>query len=170
MLIVLHLMGNHGSYTARYPKEYNRYSEAGTIQAYDNSILYNDAVMEKLYERIQRIPNIKGLIYIADHADAVDQGLAHDASTFVYPMTHIPFYIWLSDTYRREDPALAERLAQAQHKPFTNDLLFNAMLGIMHIDLPLMYEGKNDITSMQYDDRIERFTTLYGKRKLQYDK
>ena len=33
------------------------------------------------------------MIYCADHADAVDQDLAHDASRFVWPMTEVPMYM-----------------------------------------------------------------------------
>ena len=40
MLIIIHLMGNHGNYHDRYPDEFNKYS--GDIGTYDNSILYND--------------------------------------------------------------------------------------------------------------------------------
>lgn len=45
MLIVMHLMGNHGSYEQRYPKAFEKYDGKNTIDKYDNSIIYNDYVM-----------------------------------------------------------------------------------------------------------------------------
>lgn len=48
MLIVIHLMGNHGSYSDRYPHSFDKFRGRGKqIDTYDNSILYNDYVISK---------------------------------------------------------------------------------------------------------------------------
>ena len=75
MLIVMHLMGNHGSYEQRYPKAFEKYDGENTIDKYDNSIIYNDYVMSQVYKRARKIPNFKGLVYCSDHADAIDKNL-----------------------------------------------------------------------------------------------
>lgn len=75
MLIVMHLMGNHGSYEQRYPKAFEKYDGKNTIDKYDNSIIYNDYVMSQVYKRARKIPNFKGLVYCSDHADAIDKNL-----------------------------------------------------------------------------------------------
>lgn len=49
---------------------------------------------------------------------------------------------------------------------FTNDLIFNALMGIMDIRIPEFYEPENDITSAKYDSRPERFLTMYGSKKI----
>lgn len=49
-LIVVHLMGNHGSYEERYPHAFNRWTE-NLILISDNGILYNDFVMKQLLVR-----------------------------------------------------------------------------------------------------------------------
>lgn len=94
MLIVMHLMGNHGSYEQRYPKAFEKYDGKNTIDKYDNSIIYNDYVMSQVYKRARKIPNFKGLVYCSDHADAIDKNLSHDAAQFDFDMTHIPLYIY----------------------------------------------------------------------------
>ena len=49
---------------------------------------------------------------------------------------------------------------------FTNDLIFNTLMGIMHIRANDFYESENDISSSAYDTNASRFMTLYGKRKI----
>lgn len=166
MLIVIHLMGNHSSYEERYPKSFAKFSGKTGIDKYDNSILYNDYVVSKLYERVQKLPDFQGMLYFADHADAVKEGLGHDAGKFVWPMTHIPMYMAFSDKFIAQKPDIITALRGSQNKYFTNDLIFNTVLGIMQIEIPGTYEKENDITSAQYNADVQRFKTLYGQKKL----
>lgn len=164
MLIVMHLMGNHGSYEQRYPKAFEKYDGKNTIDKYDNSIIYNDYVMSQVYKRARKIPNFKGLVYCSDHADAIDKNLSHDAAQFDFDMTHIPLYIYLSDSYIQNNSAKYKSLEKQKNKLFTNDLLFNLMLGVLGINLNNIYELNNDPTADTFDNNKERFKTLYGKK------
>lgn len=164
MLIVMHLMGNYGSYEQRYPKAFEKYDGKNTIDKYDNSIIYNDYVMSQVYKRARKIPNFKGLVYCSDHADAIDKNLSHDAAQFDFDMTHIPLYIYLSDSYIQNNSAKYKSLEKQKNKLFTNDLLFNLMLGVLGINLNNIYEPNNDPTADTFDNNKERFKTLYGKK------
>lgn len=164
MLIVMHLMGNHGSYEQRYPKAFEKYDGKNTIDKYDNSIIYNDYVMSQVYKRARKIPNFKGLVYCSDHADAIDKNLSRDAAQFDFDMTHIPLYIYLSDSYIQNNSAKYKSLEKQKNKLFTNDLLFNLMLGVLGINLNNIYEPNNDPTADTFDNNKERFKTLYGKK------
>lgn len=164
MLIVMHLMGNHGSYEQRYLKAFEKYDGKNTIDKYDNSIIYNDYVMSQVYKRARKIPNFKGLVYCSDHADAIDKNLSHDAAQFDFDMTHIPLYIYLSDSYIQNNSAKYKSLEKQKNKLFTNDLLFNLMLGVLGINLNNIYEPNNDPTADTFDNNKERFKTLYGKK------
>lgn len=164
MLIVMHLMGNHGSYEQRYPKAFEKYDGKNTVDKYDNSIIYNDYVMSQVYKRARKIPNFKGLVYCSDHADAIDKNLSHDAAQFDFDMTHIPLYIYLSDSYIQNNSAKYKSLEKQKNKLFTNDLLFNLMLGVLGINLNNIYEPNNDPTADTFDNNKERFKTLYGKK------
>lgn len=164
MLIVMHLMGNHGSYEQRYPKAFEKYDGKNTIDKYDNSIIYNDYVMSQVYKRARKIPNFKGLVYCSDHADAIDKNLSHDAAQFDFDMTHIPLYIYLSDSYIQNNSAKYKSLEKQKNKLFTNDLLFNLMLGVLGINLNNIYEPNHDPTADTFDNNKERFKTLYGKK------
>ena len=164
MLIIIHLMGNHGYYEDRYPEEFNIFkNENSRIAKYDNSILYNDYVVKNIFETVKGIPNFKALIYFADHADAVDQNLGHDVTQYVPNMTYIPFYVFLSDSYIRNNKQLYINLCNNRNCFWTNDLLFDLLLRILNIKIPEIYEQENDITSENYNNNISRFRTLNNK-------
>lgn len=170
MLIVIHLMGNHTPYGARYPDGYDYYKGNDiSIDKYDNSIRYTDEVLKNIYETAKEIPNFKGIIYFSDHTDAVDQGLAHDATLFVPEMTYIPMFMTFSDDYMQNRKETINMLKEHEKTYFTNDLIFNTLLSIMDIKLGSMYESTNDITKNSYDDDPHRFLTLYGKVEISKD-
>ena len=167
MLIVIHLMGNHGSYSDRYPHPFDRFQGRGSrIDAYDNSILYNDYVISKIYDSVSALPHFQSLLYFSDHTDAVDQGLGHDAGNFVAPMTYIPMYMFFSPDYMIQHEEIFDHLKSHQHTLFTNDLIFNVLSGIMNIYFQPTYEKQNDLTSDTYDDTPTRFKTLYGTKAI----
>lgn len=165
-LIVIHLMGNHGSYRDRYPKDATVFDGDSPVDLYDNSIRYNDSVVQHIYETAKAMPDFQGLVYCADHADDVDRNLGHDASHFTQDMTKIPFYMMFSDAYIRENPDAVRELKEHAATRVTNDLLFNEMLAVMGIIIPQEYEKQNDLTSPAYDSDESRFRTLHGQKEL----
>lgn len=169
MLIIIHLMGNHIAYHKRYPYEFNRFSGEGVRSEYDNSILYNDYVMKELVKKISAWPNFKGLVYVSDHSEGVAHDLNHNPDTFVFEMAYIPLYMYFSEAYQQKNPQKISALRDAQNYYFTNDLIFNVMLGIMDIRDSSLYEADNDLTSPRYNHDLNRFMTMYGKRKITED-
>lgn len=165
-LIVIHLMGNHGSYRDRYPQDAAVFDGDAPVDLYDNSIRYNDSVVQHIYETAKAMPDFQGLVYCADHADDVDRNLGHDASHFTQDMTKIPFYMIFSDAYVRENPDAVQELKAHEGNRVTNDLLFNEMLAVMGIVIPQEYEKQNDLTSPAYDSDKLRFRTLHGQKEL----
>ncbi len=166
MLIVVHLIGNHEPYKNRYTKEFNVFKENTIFSQYDNSILYNDYVVENIFNTVKNMPNFKAFIYCADHADAIDDGLDHDSTQFVPNMSYIPTYIYLSDSYINSNRQIYMNLSKNKDYYFTNDLLFNLVLGILNVKIYDIYEPENDITSKQYDSTVSRFKTLHGDKNI----
>ena len=166
-LLIIHLMGNHSPYVLRYPSDYAIYhGKDSIVDFYDNSMRYNDDVMKQIYETLQKNDDFRAMVYCADHGEGVDEGLDHDATTYRPSMTHIPFYMAFSDSYMQSCPETLTALRSHQNDIFTNDLLFDTMLGLMHIQLEGLYEPENDITSDTYDATPSRFRTLFGKKAL----
>ena len=169
MLIVIHLMGNHISYHSRYPAEFNRFKAEGKRSEYDNSILYNDYVMQQLIAKVSQWPEFQGLLYFADHGEAVERELGHNPDRFVFEMAYIPMYMFFSPAYSKANEKTMRVLRAAQTHFFTNDLIFNTMLGIMDIRNEAFYEAENDLASPSYNADVKRFKTLYGKRSIAED-
>lgn len=166
MLIVFHLMGNHESYDQRYPIEFEEYGSKSDVDTYDNSILYNDYVVANIFDKARKLPNFKGFIYFADHADAVEQGLGHNCGSYVPEMTYIPMYMYFSDSYIADHKELYSQLLKSQKLYFTNDLIYNCMLSIMDIKDSAYNEPCNDIAGPHYNSDKSRFKTLYGIKEL----
>ena len=169
MLIVIHLMGNHISYHSRYPAEFDKFKADGKRSEYDNSILYNDHVMQQLLDQVNRWPEFQGLVYFSDHGESVDRELAHNPDNFIFEMSYIPLYMYFSPAYVRDNEKTFQTLRAARTHCFTNDLIFNTMLGIMDIRNEAFYEAENDLASPSYNGDVNRFKTLYGKRSITED-
>jgi len=170
MLIVVHLMGNHIRYSDRYPVEFAQFSgKGGEVDTYDNSMLYNDYVMQQLYETVSGWPDFAGIMYMSDHGEDPDAGWSHDGTHFSWEMIEIPLYMIFSDEYIKEHSVFVEALKRAKDKPVTNDLMFNMVMSVLGVDYTELYEPVNDISSEKYDANPERFMTRRGEKKIEAD-
>ena len=171
-VIFVHLMGNHIDYCLRYPS--NKFTQftndapwnslKSTIDCYDNSIIYNDYVVNSIMEILKTSDGIRGLIYMSDHADDVDNDLGHNSSSFTYSMTQIPLIMWFSNSYKQKYPLVYNNLVHNQKKLFSNDLFYDSLLGIMQVKTK-HYNNKYDLSSENYELNDSEAFTLHGKVK-----
>ena len=73
---------------------------------------------------------------------------------------------YLSDSYIKDNQQIYMNLSKNKDYYFTNDLLFNLVLGILNVKIYDIYEPENDITSKQYDSTVSRFKTLHGDKNI----
>ena len=165
-LLIVHLMGCHGLYEARYPKEIAKFAGDSDVAHYDNAVYYNDMILEGLYNKARTLPNFQGMVYLSDHGEAVEEKLGHNSGKFEPVMAKIPLYMIFSEKYQREHHESYGNLLQARDKAFTNDLLYNTLLGIMGIRYKGHDELQNDMSDGAYDSNKDRFMTLYGQIKI----
>jgi glucan phosphoethanolaminetransferase (alkaline phosphatase superfamily) len=180
-VIFVHLMGNHGSYALRYPKDFAKFKgpldrglfggladksqhRQDKINAYDNSILYNDFVVSSLIHALQQQEGVTGLLYMPDHADDALAGKGHSSSKFNFHMLQIPMVAWFSDTYKAAYPSTYEAFKSHQNTIFSNDLLYDTVLGLNHIETD-RYEAQHDLASPSYALTVEQALALHGKYK-----
>ncbi|MDX8380818.1 MAG: phosphoethanolamine transferase [Ghiorsea sp.] len=180
-VIFVHLMGNHGSYSSRYPDEFSRYKDrldralfgglAGLstakqnkINHYDNSIEYNDDVVSRLIALAKQDDGVSGLLYMPDHADDALGGKGHSSSKFNFHMLQIPMMAWFSDEYKATYPNTYLTLSDHQNTIFSNDLLYDTVLGLMHINTD-RYEANHDLSSSIYALDAHHALALHGKKK-----
>lgn len=167
--IVVHLMGSHQTYDDRYPAQYNRYmGQNKNVDTYDNSILYNDAVLKKLYLNVHDNPNFKAWVYMSDHGDDADANIGHEASKFTFTMARIPLIMNFSDSFIQTHTSTYDVLRSHTDSFWTNDLLYNFLIDIMDI------EGVNradnlDLASPSYDRNANNLLSLHGQKKISED-
>lgn len=146
--IVLHLMGSHSAYGKRYPSAYNKFTTYNSgkerlINEYDNSILYNDFIIDSLLNILNSYSikhnNITAsAIYLSDHGENVydeNDNAGHEYSGSI-PKSNveIPFIVWLSPGYQRMYPEKLKTILLNKDHPFVSDDLFHSVLDLNFIE------------------------------------
>ena len=165
--IILHLMGSHATYSKRYPPNFNVFKgsdkKTDIIAEYDNSILYNDLIVDSLLKILEVYDSKQDLkssaIYLSDHGENVYDELdrvGHDYSnTMPKANVEIPFVVWLSSTYINLEPEKTEVAIFNRSMPFISDDLFHAIMDIAGIQSPYFEEEKS-IFSKKFNDKRVR--------------
>ena len=176
-LIVVHLMGSHVSYWDRYPSEFyhwpanpgeTRSTEEIMNDEYDNSVLFNDYVMENIMNKAVHRLHADSVLYFSDHGEQVTERPGHNADQFDYTMVHIPFWVYTSDAYRMSHPAEVATMTARRNMPFSNDMLYDTFMGIMGLTAA-HYDPTADIFSPKFDKDITTLMTMYGNVMIRND-
>ncbi len=153
-MLMVHLMGNHPYYGDRYPKEYDHFAEADYEQypenqrkkrrMYDNSVLYNDWIVDQIIEMTQGRRAM--VLYFSDHgSDIYDSdpkycGHGRTNKLSVAACQKIPIILYVSPEMKASAPELMERLNQAgEHSEYnTTNIIYtiNDILGQRFADRP----------------------------------
>ncbi len=165
--IVLHLKGSHEKYKFRYPSKCNVWDdkEGGDFgkNAYDNSILYTDSVLQKAFEHAKAKLKLQAMIYFSDHGAEIRHG--RSASFTGLGNVRIPAFVWLADEYRVKYNETHEGLAKNAEQYFTNDLAFDLLGGIMQLKKS-EEEKEYDICSTSYKINRCNALTNMGKTRI----
>ncbi len=161
-VVFIHLMGSHSAYKDRYPSIFNKFG-TDYIESYENSIYYNDFVIEKLYRDIYIKNDFNGLIYFSDHGEDVVNKLGHSNDICNISMIKIPMYIVLSETYIKKYKETYDNLIINKESGFTNDLIYDLILGIVGYN-GNRYYPEQDISSKSYNFNINNIKTLHGEK------
>lgn len=140
-LIIVHLMGSHSNYNKRYPKEFDVFNTSGgkkerIISEYDNSVLYNDFIVDSLIAitSANSKHSFNSLIYYSDHGENVyDEGdkVGHDFTKSLPKVNvEVPFLLWISPYFHENEPDRVETIKLNTGKPFVTDDLFHSLLDI----------------------------------------
>ena len=186
-LVILHLMGSHVDYRARYPQKtqtvfapqmYNRPElndkQKQILAHYDNSLRYNDSIVACITQKFVNKDAV--VIYVPDHGEEI-----FDGSPYMYGRMHganidyrlarnemeIPFWIWGSPQYRENHPYGWLAIQNAKDRPLMIDVLPHLLLYLGGISTPLYREELN-VISPRYDmkrHRILKGVTDYNQLK-----
>ena len=173
-LTILHLMGSHVDYRARYPQTrqyfkpsmYNRPElsdkQRRILSEYDNSLRYNDSIVWAVTQRF--IDKDAVVIYVPDHAEEI-----FDGKPYMYGRMHganidyrlarnemeIPFWIWGSPLYIERHPYGWKAIRAAKDLPMMTDALPHLLLYLAGIATPL-YRPELNIITPEYNTRRPR--------------
>ena len=186
-LVILHLMGSHVEYRARYPQPARRFftpenanrpelnkKQRYILSDYDNSVRYNDSIVYAVTQRF--IDQDAVVIYMPDHGEEI-----FDGSPFMYGRMHganidyrlarnemeIPFWIWGSPQYIENHPYGWQAIQNAKDRPMMTDVLPHLLLYLGGIATPA-YRPEYNVIAPEYNTkrpRILKGTTDYNQLK-----
>ena len=186
-LVILHLMGSHVEYRARYPQPARRFftpenanrpelnkKQRYILSDYDNSVRYNDSIVYAITQRF--IDKDAVVIYMPDHGEEI-----FDGSPFMYGRMHganidyrlarnemeIPFWIWGSPQFIENHPSDWQAIQNAKDRPMMTDVLPHLLLYLGGIYTPA-YRPDYNVIAPEYNTkrpRILKGTTDYNQLK-----
>ena len=150
--IVLHTYGSHFNYRERYPSgdafftpdypvEAERKFRDNLVNAYDNSVRYTDSLLARLIGMLENQGTDAALIYTSDHGEDIFDDprhlFLHASPVPSYYQLHIPFLIWMSDSYREAYPEHWEAVTANKEKNISSSSsFFPTMLDLGGIKTP----------------------------------
>ena len=158
--IVLHLMGSHAYYNARYPSEWKKWSD-GSIEAdYANTILYTDEVLHELFDYAKDNLNLQCMMYFSDHGENLEKG--HHPSIRTPDTLRIPMFVYLSEKYCEVYGTRAGILERNKNRFYSNDMVYNTMLGLLNVHTD-HYDCREDLSSEEYAYDKDTVLTFLGQ-------
>lgn len=168
-LIVLHMIGNHMSYSKRYPSSFEIYSGDGskvsnTQAEYNNSLRYVDFILDSLLSIVQtkyekNEDHAVSVIYLSDHGENVydvNNQVGHGYSKSAPKVNvDIPFFVWVSKGFRYFYPKSYEAIVNNAKKPFVTDHFFHALIDINNIR-GACFDSTKSIFNAAFDEKRKR--------------
>lgn len=152
LFIVLHVYGSHFNYKERYPESMSVFkpdnltdakyeNKEYLMNAYDNTIRYTDGFLASLITLLQKTNFFSAMLYTSDHGeDIFDDSrrlFLHASPVPSYYQIHVPFLLWMSDSYRDHYPSLWENTISNKQKNISSSAsFFHTMLELGGVTTP----------------------------------
>lgn len=167
-VIVLHQQGSHGpSYFKRYPKAFAQFqpecnktdvyncSYEEVVNAYDNTILYTDYFLSRVIDllKLNSQTHDTAMLYVSDHGESLGENgvYLHGLPYMFAPQqqTHVPFILWLSENFSRDQDIDTACLRRQQNQPLSHDNILHSVLGVMGVQTRKYIEKKDIFSGCQ---------------------
>lgn len=172
-LLIVHLRGQHVKYDNRYPQAYAKFTpndektpfggQTGREIAahYDNATLYNDAVVNTVFEMLKNTDGIG--IFLSDHGEEVydwrdkyertnERTITPEVARYQY---EIPLMFYMTGTFKVRHPDVTEAVTTSADRPFISSDLCHLLFYLGGISIA-DYQEKRNILSPQYDKTRKR--------------
>ncbi len=182
--IVMHTLGSHYDYSARYPDEFDLFKPSNKsvftqssdytnknviINSYDNSILYTDAVINSSIVLVNHQNGYSSVTYLSDHGDDLfDDSRNLSQHGYPYPskyISHIPYFVWYSDSLQKKFPEKIENLRKHVDARISSENIIHTFTSIGNVWYPKQDSSKN-IASPYFKDNQQR---ILGANMKVYD-
>lgn len=146
--IVVHLFGSHWQFTERYPKEFGdkftpvcnqstpiKCSSEELLNAYHNTILYTDFVLDKLMNLIENKNSL--VVYSSDHGFSFDGkafGNGYSGAKVPDEQRTIAMFVWMSQQFKTDHQAFMDKIKEKQNIPVSHDYLFHSILNCSDVE------------------------------------
>lgn len=150
--IFLHLNGSHTAYSNRYPDSFDHFrdypddphrpwlteSKKRMINQYDNSILYTDYVVSRVIEAAKAQGGASFVLYFSDHGEDVYNtadvlGRFGKDGQMTDAVRKVPFILWFSEEYKRENPEIVEAAKSHLNSKFVLDDLIWTLTDLFNL-------------------------------------
>ncbi len=160
--IIVHLIGSHWFYPSHYPidfeifkptikgKSFTNKDKQKMINAYDNSILYTDYIVNEFIKNLKNENSI--LLFLSDHGELLGENgkwlHAQDTEFEKNPA----FFIWFSQKFKEKNLVKLNHAEKYKKTHFRNDFLFHSLLYIASIETSIL-----DSTLVIFDPKFKKF-------------
>ena len=178
-LYVIHLLGSHAQYDCRYPDSFKQWDESAginkrtgnSVNSYDNSVLYNDYILNRLQHILLSDLGVSAMLYFSDHGEELQNYFCHGEdffvskykeSPYISDIVKIPFLLAVTPTFQLNHPAVIKAWKKNEQKYFTNDMIYDTVLGLLNIRCQ-HYNSRQDFTWEQFGFPLDKMRTGQGK-------
>ena len=170
-LYVVHLMGQHYTYSNRYPAEWKKFKaddydkarwnaeQREKIAHYDNATLYNDFVVDGIIDKFEGTNTI--IVYFSDHGQEVFETRDYSGhgnaalSPDIRYQLRVPLMVWMSDKYKEAHPDVYESAVANKNTPIHTDNISHTLLSVAGIKTE-WYDPERDFLNGRYDKGAPR--------------
>jgi len=151
--IIVHLIGSHWYYPSHYPSDFEIFKPTITgktfsqrdsikiVNAYDNTILYTDYIVNELITKIEKQNSI--LLFLSDHGELLgEEGKWLHAQNTKYEKNPA-FFMWFSEKFKQKNEEKIKNAELSKNNHWRTDFLFHSILDISEIENPLINSKLN---------------------------
>ena len=170
LLFILHCYGSHYCYNHRYPCEFALFQPDAQVKvdaenvrslrnAYDNSILYTDYLLERIIEFLESLDICSAMLYCSDHGEGLfddERGQFLHASPEVnYYQLHVPALVWFSERYRIAFPEKVTLALRHRWSPATTSAMPCTLVDIAGIQTHYL-DSRYSLVDARFDGELPR--------------
>ncbi len=178
IFIVMHCYGSHFNYHERYNNNYRRFTpdnsteasslnRAELINAYDNTILFTDALLDSIISIADSMDIPAALVYTSDHGEDIfddsRKRFLHASPTTTFTQIHVPLLIWMSEAYRHMFPDEYAAIVSNTNKNVSSTRsVFPTMLSIAGVSSSRVDPSAN-LSSFDYSESPRHYLNDYNE-------